>query len=71
MKGLFSGKNTIKPGSKKRKKKNALPAPLLSEDILGPGGHDDDLSLGRGHADLHAAVAILGQLSISRVVQVG
>ena len=70
MKGLFSGKNTIKPGSKKEKL-NALPAPLLSEDILGPGGHDDDLSLGRGHADLHAAVAILGQLSISRVVQVG
>ena len=70
MKGLFSGINTIKPGSKKEKL-NALPAPLLSEDILGPGGHDDDLSLGRGHADLHAAVAILGQLSISRVVQVG
>ena len=27
-------------------------ATLLSEDILGPGGHDDDLSPGGGHTDL-------------------
>ena len=40
-----------------------LPASLLSEDVLCPGGHDDDLSLDGGHANLHAAVTILSELS--------
>ena len=28
------------------------PPALLSEDILGPGGHDDDLGPGGSHSDL-------------------
>ena len=28
------------------------PPALLSEDVLGPGGHDDDLGPGGGHSDL-------------------
>merc|ERR1712062_960459 len=38
------------------------PSALLSQHVLSAGGHDDDLSAGRSHADLHAGVTILGQL---------
>ena len=29
------------------------PPALLSEDVLGPGSHDDDLGSGGGHSNLH------------------
>ena len=32
------------------------PPALLSEDILGPGGHDDDLGPGGGHSDLQVSL---------------
>ena len=47
------------------------PSALLSEHILGPGGHDDDLGLGGGDTDLDAGVAILGQLTGQELVQLG
>ena len=47
----------------------SLPPALLSEHVLGPGGHDDDLSLGGGHTDLNTTVTILGQLPINKKIQ--
>merc|ERR1719373_1133045 len=45
------------------------PPALLSQDVLGAGGHDDDLGPGGGHADLHTRVTILGQLTGQELVQ--
>ena len=47
------------------------PAALLTQDVLGPGGHDDNLRTGRGHTDLNAGVAILGQLLRQQTVKLG
>merc|ERR1719305_1407055 len=45
------------------------PPALLSEDVLGPGGHDDDLRPGGGHSDLNTGVAILGELPGQELVE--
>jgi hypothetical protein len=42
------------------------PPSLLSEDILGVGGTDDDLGLGVGGSDLTTSVTLLGELSGAR-----
>jgi len=42
---------------------------LLAQHLLGLGGHDDDLSAGGGHTDLHAGVAILGEFASQELVQ--
>jgi hypothetical protein len=46
-------------------------ASLLTEDILGAGGTDDDLDAGGGHADLNTGVTILRELLREEVVQLG
>jgi hypothetical protein len=46
-------------------------ASLLAQDVLGSGGHDDDLGFGRGDPDLDAGVAILGQLAGQELVEFG
>merc|ERR1719225_1739306 len=45
------------------------PPALLSQHVLCAGGHDDDLSTGGSHADLHTGVTILGQLTGQKLVQ--
>jgi hypothetical protein len=45
------------------------PPALLTEDVLGAGGHDDDLSLGGGNTDLHTGVTILGEFTSQKLVQ--
>ena len=44
---------------------------LLAQNVLGPGGHDDDLGPGRGDPDFDAGVTILGQLTSQELVQLG
>lgn len=39
------------------------PASLVTEDVLGVGGADDDLGTGVGNADLTARVTLLGELA--------
>lgn len=39
------------------------PSSLVTEDILGVGGSDDDLGSGVGHSDLTSRVSLLGELS--------
>lgn len=46
-------------------------AALLAEDLLCVGGADDDVGDGRGDADLDARVALLGQLALEELVQLG
>jgi len=46
-------------------------AALLAEDLLGVGGADDDIGDGRGDADLDAGVALLSQLTLEELVQLG
>lgn len=46
-------------------------ATLLTEDLLGVGGADDDVGNGRGDADLDAGVSLLGQLALEELVQLG
>lgn len=36
-------------------------AALLADDVLGLGGSDDDLHLGRGRSHLDAGIALVGQ----------
>lgn len=45
------------------------PASLLSEDRLGPGGHDDALNSVWGVTDFTAAVAILSKLKPEHLVE--
>merc|ERR1719291_258368 len=47
------------------------PPALLSQNVLGPGGHDDDLGPGGSHADLDTGVAILGELSGEELIELG
>merc|ERR1711882_18020 len=47
------------------------PPALLSQHVLGPSGHDDDLRPGGSHADLNAGVSILGELSGEELVELG
>ena len=44
---------------------------LLAENLLGVGGADDDVGDGRGDADFDARVALLGQLALEELVQLG
>jgi len=46
-------------------------ATLLSENLLGVCGADDDVGDGGGDADLDAGVALLGQLALEELVQLG
>lgn len=46
-------------------------APLLAEDLLGVGGADDDVGDGGRDAHLDARVALLGQLALEELVQLG
>lgn len=46
-------------------------ATLLSEDLLGLGGTDDDIGDGRGDADLDARVTLLSELALEELVQLG
>lgn len=46
-------------------------AALLTENLLGVGGADDDIGDGRGDADLNAGVALLGQLALEELVEFG
>lgn len=46
-------------------------AALLSEDLLGVGGADDDVGDGRGDADLDAGVTLLGELALEELVELG
>jgi hypothetical protein len=41
---------------------------LLTENLLGVGGADDDVGDGRGNADFDAGVALLGQLALEELV---
>lgn len=46
-------------------------ATLLSKNLLGVCGADDDVGDGGGDADLNAGVALLGQLALEELVQLG
>jgi len=46
-------------------------ATLLTENVLGVGGTDDDLSASRSDADFNTRVAILGKLTSEELVQFG
>lgn len=46
-------------------------ATLLTEDLLGVGGTDDDVGDGGGDADFDAGVTLLGQLALEELVQLG
>lgn len=46
-------------------------ATLLSENLLGVGGTDDDVGDGRGDADFDARVSLLSQLALEELVQLG
>lgn len=46
-------------------------ATLLSENLLGVGGADDDVGDGRGDADLNAGVSLLSELALEELVQLG
>lgn len=46
-------------------------ATLLAENLLGVGGADDDVGDGRGNADLNAGVALLSELALEELVQLG
>jgi hypothetical protein len=46
-------------------------ATLLSEDLLGVCGADDDVGDGGRHADLDARVALLSELALEELVQLG
>lgn len=46
-------------------------ATLLSENLLCVGGADDDVGDGGGDADLDAGVALLSQLALEELVQLG
>lgn len=46
-------------------------AALLSENLLCVGCPDDDVGHGRGDADLDARVALLGQLALEELVELG
>lgn len=46
-------------------------ATLLTEDLLGVGGTDDDVGDGGGDADFDARVSLLGQLALEELVQLG
>lgn len=46
-------------------------ATLLTEDLLGVGGADDDVGDGGGDADFDAGVSLLGQLALEELVQLG
>lgn len=46
-------------------------AALLAQNVLGSGGHDDDLGPGGGDSDLDAGVTIFGQLASQELVQLG
>lgn len=47
------------------------PATLLTENLLGVGGTDDDVGDGRGHADLNTGVSLLSKLALEELVQLG
>ncbi len=47
----------------------ANPAALLSQNVLCPGSHDDDLRLGGSHTHLDTGVAIFGELASQELVQ--
>jgi len=42
-----------------------------TQNVLSAGSSDDDLGAHGGHADLHAGVAILGELSGKKLVELG
>ena len=46
-------------------------AALLAQNLLGVGGADDDVGDGGRDADLDAGVALLGQLALEELVQLG
>jgi hypothetical protein len=46
-------------------------ATLLTENLLGVGGADDDVGDGRGDADLDARVTLLSELALEELVQLG
>lgn len=46
-------------------------ATLLTENLLGVGGTDDDVGDGRSDADLDAGVTLLGKLALEELVQLG
>lgn len=46
-------------------------ATLLSEDLLGVGGADDDVGNGGGDADLDAGVTLLSELALEELVELG
>lgn len=47
------------------------PPALLTKNLLGVGGADDDVGDSGGHADLDTGVALLGQLALEELVQLG
>lgn len=46
-------------------------ASLLTENLLGVGGADDDVGDGWSNADLNTRVSLLGQLALEELVQLG
>jgi hypothetical protein len=46
-------------------------AALLAENLLGVGGSDDDIGDGGGNADLDAGVALLSELALEELVELG
>jgi len=51
--------------------KLADPATLLTKNLLGVGGADDDVGDGRGHTDLNTGVSLLSKLALEELVQLG
>ena len=46
-------------------------ATLLTENLLGVGGADDDVGDSRGHPDFDARVTLLSQLALEELVELG
>ena len=46
-------------------------ATLLTEDLLGVGGANDDIGHGGGNADLNARITLLSKLTLEELIKLG
>lgn len=47
------------------------PPSLVTQDVLGAGGHDDDFGLGGSHTNFDTGVTIFGKFTSQELVQLG